>query len=307
MGSAICRGLREQNYENFLQPSHKELDLENGQDTADFFQQHKPEFVFLAAAKVGGIKANETYPAEFIYRNLMIEMNVIHAAWKSNVKRLLFLGSSCIYPKYADQPMREEALLEGKLEPTNEPYAIAKIAGIKLCESYNRQYETDFRCLMPCNLYGQGDNFHLTNSHVIPAMMRKFHEAKLANQATVKLWGSGNVYREFLHVDDLASATVFVMNLSKQRLDEAVTPMTSHLNVGMGEDLSIKQLAETIKAIVGYSGDIVWDTSMPDGPPRKIMNIDKLTQLGWQPKIGLEAGLALTYAWYREKGLSLRK
>ena len=269
VGSAICRELRAQNYKNLLTPGHKELDLIDQQSTAAFFQQHKPEFVFIAAAKVGGINANNVYPAEFIYQNLAIETNLIHEAWKCNVARLLFLGSSCIYPKYTEQPIHEEALLGGPLEPTNEPYAIAKIAGIKLCESYNRQHSTDFRSLMPCNLYGVGDNFNLTDSHVIPALICKFHEAKIENRAAVELWGSGTASREFLYADDLASAAVFVMSLPKARLDEVVSPMVSHINVGTGIDMTIKELAEMIKRIVAYSGTIEWNTEMPDGPRKK--------------------------------------
>ncbi len=307
VGSAICRELQAQGYANVITPSREELDLLERHSVAAFFKTHRPEFVFIAAAKVGGINANNTYPAEFIYQNLMIEANLIHAAWGHDVAGLLFLGSSCIYPKHADQPMREEALLEGKLEPTNEPYAIAKIAGIKLCESYNRQYGTDFRSLMPCNLYGPGDNFNLAGSHVIPAMLRKFHEARIAGRSPVELWGSGKVYREFLHVDDLASATVFVMSLPQARLNEAVTPMTSHLNVGTGEDLTLAALAGKIKSVVAYPGEIKWDTAMPDGTPRKVTDVGKLRRLGWVPGIGLEQGLRSTYDWYLAHASQLRK
>lgn len=306
VGSAICRALEAKGYLTLLTPSHQEVDLTDQASTAAFFKDEQPDVVFVAAAKVGGIHANNVRPAEFIYQNLMIEANVIHAAWENKVKRLLFLGSSCIYPKHAEQPINEDALFTGKLEPTNEPYAVAKIAGIKLCESYNRQYGADFRSLMPCNLYGQGDNFDLTESHVIPAMMRKLHEAKIAGRDMVELWGSGEARREFLHVDDLASAAVFVMSLPKERLDEAVEPMTSHLNVGTGDDLTIKALAETIKDIVAFPGTIHWNREMPDGTPRKVVDISKLQQLGWVPEISLNQGLRQTYEWYLANEASLR-
>ena len=307
VGSAICRGLRAQNYENLLTPNHKELDLSNPRDVAAFFQKYQPQYVFVAAAKVGGINANDTYPAEFIYQNLMIETSVIHEAWQHRSKSLLFLGSSCIYPKYAAQPINEEALLGGRLEPTNEPYALAKIAGIKLCESYNRQYRTDFRSLMPCNLYGEGDNFNLSDSHVIPAMMRKFHEAKNNGVESVALWGSGKVRREFLHVDDLASASIYVMNLPQADLNKITTAMVSHLNVGSGEDLTIKELAVIMQRVVGYKGTIQWNTDMPDGTPRKVMDVGKLRKLGWAPTIALEEGLRITYDWYQSHQPQLRK
>ncbi len=307
VGSAICRALKAKGYSTLLTPSHKELDCTDQAGVAAFFKDQQPELVFVAAAKVGGIHANNVRPAEFIHRNLMIEANVIHAAWENGAKRLLFLGSSCIYPKHAEQPIVEEALFMGKLEATNEPYAVAKIAGIKLCESYNRQYGADFRSLMPCNLYGQGDNFDLTESHVIPAMMRKMHEAKAAGRDMVELWGSGEALREFLHVDDLASAVVFVMNLPKERLDEAVEPMTSHINVGTGDELTVKALAETIKDIVAFPGTIHWNREMPDGTPRKVVDISKLQQLGWTPEISLEQGLRRTYEWYLANEASLRK
>lgn len=307
VGSAVCRGLRAQNYENLLTPNHKELDLSNPQDVAAFFQKYQPQYVFVAAAKVGGINANDTYPAEFIYQNLMIETSVIHEAWQHRSKSLLFLGSSCIYPKYAAQPINEEALLGGRLEPTNEPYALAKIAGIKLCESYNRQYRTDFRSLMPCNLYGEGDNFNLSDSHVIPAMMRKFHEAKNNGVESVALWGSGKVRREFLHVDDLASASIYVMNLPQADLNKITTAMVSHLNVGSGEDLTIKELAVIMQRVVGYKGTIQWNTDMPDGTPRKVMDVGKLRKLGWAPTIALEEGLRITYDWYQSHQPQLRK
>ena len=255
----------------------------------------------------GGINANNTYPSEFIHQNLLIETNLIHQAWVHEVTTLIFFGSSCIYPKYANQPIREEALLTGGLEPTNEPYAVAKIAGIKLCESYNRQYGTDFRSLMPCNLYGPGDNFNLADSHVIPAMLRKFHEAGLDGRSAVELWGSGNVRREFLHVDDLAAASLFVMSLPKARLDELVQPMTSHINVGAGKDQTIRELAETVKEVVAYLGEIRWNSEMPDGTPKKLLDISKLRGLGWEPRIGLREGLGSTYRWYLEHESGLRK
>ena len=307
VGSAICRELESRGHSDLLAPTHRELNCTDQASTAAFFREQKPEFVFVAAARVGGIHANNVYPAEFIYQNLMIEANVIHAAWENGAERLLFLGSSCVYPKHAEQPMAENALLTGKLEPTNEPYAIAKIAGIKLCESYNREYDTDFRSLMPCNLYGQGDNFHLSDSHVIPAMMRKFHDAKVAGRDLVELWGSGEARREFLHVDDVASAAVFLMTLPKERLDEMTEPMMSHVNVGTGDDLSIKALAEAIKDIVGFPGTIHWNREMPDGTPRKIVDTSKLQQLGWTPEIGLEQGLRVTYEWYLTHESQLKK
>ena len=299
VGSAIIRLLRKQGYENIITRTHSELDLTSQQQVQEFFYKEKPSQVYLAAAKVGGIFANDNYPAEFIYQNLMIESNVIHAAFKSGVKKLLFLGSSCIYPKLADQPMREDALLSGYLEPTNEPYAIAKIAGVKLCESYNRQYseshEIDYRSVMPTNLYGQGDNYHPENSHVIPALIRRFHEAKKNNEEKVIVWGSGNPKREFLHVDDMASASVHVMNLDKEIYDNNTNEMCSHINVGTGEDLSIGELAKLIKIVVGYVGDIEFDSSKPDGSPRKLMDSSRLNNLGWSPKYSLEEGLKKTY------------
>jgi GDP-L-fucose synthase len=249
---------------------------------------------------VGGIHANNTYPAEFIYQNLMMEANIIHQAWAIGCQQLLFLGSSCIYPKLATQPMQESALLTGILETTNEPYAIAKIAGIKLCESYNRQYGTDYRSVMPTNLYGENDNFHLENSHVIPAMMRKFHDAKTSQAATVNLWGTGTARREFLHVDDMAAACLHVLGLSKEHYQACTEPMLSHLNVGTGTDVTIRELAETIQRVVGFKGDIIWDSSKPDGAPRKLMDVSKIKSLDWQPKIALQEGLANTYRWFIE-------
>ena len=306
VGSAICRQLEQQGYKNIVTKTHGELDLCNQQAVHDFMQYEKPDYVILAAAKVGGIFANNEYPAEFIYQNLMIESNVIHQAYKAGVEKLLFLGSSCIYPKSVEQPMREEALLTGTLEATNEPYAIAKIAGIKLCESYNRQYGTDYRSVMPTNLYGLGDNFHPENSHVIPALMRRIHEAKINNEKEVVVWGSGKPMREFLYVDDMASASLHVLKLDDEMYQQHTQPMLSHINVGSGVDCTIRELAETIKKIVGYQGNLVFDSGKPDGTLRKLMNIDRLSQLGWQPTISLEKGLMITYSWF-EKVLEQEK
>jgi GDP-L-fucose synthase len=263
-----------------------------------FFREESINQVYLAAAKVGGIHANNTYPAEFIYENLMIEANIVHSAHLADVQNLLFLGSSCIYPKMAEQPMKEAALLTGTLEPTNEPYAIAKIAGIKLCEGYNRQYGRDYRSVMPTNLYGLNDNFHPENSHVIPAMMRRFHEAKEAGHEEVVVWGSGKPMREFLHVDDMAAASVYVMNLDSQTYQANTDPMLSHINVGTGIDCTIRELAETMKRVVGFGGELVFDASKPDGTPRKLMNVSRLRTLGWQASISLEFGLQQTYSWF---------
>ena len=271
-----------------------------------FFALQRIDQVYLAAAKVGGIHANNTYPADFIYENLMMECNIIHQAYKSGVKQLLFLGSSCIYPKLAEQPMVETALLDGHLEPTNEPYAVAKIAGIKLCESYNRQYGVDYRSVMPTNLYGENDNFHPENSHVIPAMMRRFHEAKLNDAANVVVWGSGTPMREFLYVDDMAAASVHVMNLSKDVYDKQTDPMMSHINVGTGVDCTIRELAETMKKVVGFDGELAFDATKPDGTPRKLVDVSRLKSLGWQYSISLEAGLQTTYAWFLENEAQLR-
>ncbi|ATG89634.1 GDP-L-fucose synthase family protein [Methylomonas koyamae] len=298
VGSAILRQLSDAGYQNVVVRTHAELDLTDQAAVRRFLDSEKPDWVILAAAKVGGIHANNEYPAEFIYQNLMIEANVVHAAWLANCRKLLFLGSSCIYPKFAEQPMREEALLTGILESTNEPYAIAKIAGIKLCESYNRQYGVDYRSVMPTNLYGENDNFHLENSHVIPALIRKFHDAKLNNSPTVEVWGTGNAMREFLHVDDMAAACIHVMGLSEAEYKSCTEPMLSHLNVGTGMDVTIRELAETIGRVVGYQGEISWNTNKPDGTPRKLMDVSKLKSLGWQPKIGLEEGLSTTYQWF---------
>ena len=298
-GSAIVRTLEKQGQANFVTRTHAELDLSNQAAVQAFFEKEKPTQVYLAAAKVGGIHANNTYPAEFIYQNLMVQANVIDAAFRNGVQRLLFLGSSCIYPKLAPQPMAEDALLTGTLEPTNEAYAIAKIAGIKLCESYNRQYGqshgVDYRSVMPTNLYGPGDNYHPQNSHVIPALIRRFHEAKVNNAPTVAIWGSGTPRREFLYVDDMAAASVFVMNLPKATLDAHTQPMQSHINVGFGSDITIKELALAVGKTVGYQGIIDFDTSKPDGSPRKLMDSRRLNALGWQAKVSLDAGLAAAY------------
>ena len=299
VGSAIVRTLQQQGQANFVTRTHAELDLSNQAAVQAFFEKEKPTQVYLAAAKVGGIHANNTYPAEFIYQNLMVQANVIDAAFRNGVQKLLFLGSSCIYPKLAPQPMAEDALLTGTLEPTNEPYAIAKIAGIKLCESYNRQYGqshgVDYRSVMPTNLYGPGDNYHPQNSHVIPALIRRFHEAKVNNAPTVAIWGSGTPRREFLYVDDMAAASVFVMNLPKATLDAHTQPMQSHINVGFGSDITIKELALAVGKTVGYQGIIDFDTSKPDGSPRKLMDSRRLNALGWQAKVSLDAGLAAAY------------
>lgn len=302
VGSAIVRRLQACGYRNIVTRSHAVLDLTEQQAVREFFAREKPDQVYLAAARVGGIHANNTYPAEFIYQNLMMEANVIHEAWRAGVSRLLFLGSSCIYPRLAAQPMAEEALLTGKLEPTNEPYALAKIAGIKLCESYNRQYGTDYRSVMPTNLYGPGDNYHPQDSHVIPALIRRFHEAKLAGAAQVEIWGTGTPRREFLHVDDMAAASVFVMELEREVYDRAVEPMQSHLNIGSGQDLSIAELAACIAGVVGYAGAIVFDPRKPDGAPRKLMDVARIAALGWSAQIELQCGLQEAYAAYVAAG-----
>ena len=298
VGSAITRLLTKLGYDNLLTADRSELDLLSQQQVAEFFAKHQPDYVFLAAAKVGGIQANSSYPADFIYNNLMIQNHIIHSAHQANVKRLLFLGSSCIYPKNASQPMTEDSLLSGYLEPTNEPYAIAKIAGIKLCESYNRQYATDFRSIMPTNLYGQNDNFHPENSHVLPALLRRFHEAKQNDTPEVVVWGSGTPKREFLHVDDMAAACLHVMTIEKTTWQQAVTPMCSHINVGYGSDISIKELALLIAKTVGYQGQIIFDDSKPDGTPRKLLDSQLLADLGWQAQISLEQGIKSTYEWF---------
>jgi len=291
VGSAIVRALRARGYADIVTRTHAELDLADQQAVRAFFAKEKPGHVVLAAAKVGGIHANNTYPAEFIYENLMMEANVVHEAYRAGVKKLLFLGSSCIYPVRAAQPMREDALLTGTLEPTNEPYAIAKIAGIKLCESYNRQYGVDYRSVMPTNLYGPGDNYHLENSHVIPALIRRFHEAKEGRAPKVTMWGTGTPRREFLFVDDMAEASVHVMQLDAKTYQANTQPMLSHINVGTGEDITIAELGRLVAKVVGYTGEIVQDTSKPDGAPRKLMDVSRLRALGWQPRVGLEDGV----------------
>ena len=298
VGSAIVRQLEERGFTSLLMRTHKELDLTNQVQVQIFFEQEKPDYVILAAAKVGGIHANNTYPADFIYQNMMIEANVINSAYESKVKRLLFLGSTCIYPKAVEQPMREDALLTDVLEPTNEPYALAKISGIKLCESYNRQYRTDFRSVMPTNLYGINDNFHPENSHVIPALMSRFHEAKINNDAEVVVWGTGNAMREFLYVDDMAEASLFVLELDEQTYKANTQSMLSHINVGTGKDATIREIAETMKDVVGYRGKITFDTTKPDGSPKKLIDVTRLKNMNWKYKVDLKEGLRVTYKWY---------
>ncbi|AHM44247.1 GDP-L-fucose synthase [Escherichia coli] len=306
VGSAICRQLSLRDDIELVVKTHKELDLTVQKDVDAFFEQEKIDQVYLAAAKVGGIYANNTFPAEFIYQNLMIESNIIHSAHKAGIQKLLFLGSSCIYPKFAEQPMNESALLTDILEPTNEPYAIAKIAGIKLCESYNRQYGRDYRSVMPTNLYGINDNFHPENSHVIPALMRRFHEAKESGAPEVIVWGTGTPMREFLYVDDMAAASVHVMELDEAIYQQNTQPMLSHINVGTGVDCSIREMAETMASVVGYQGKIVFDVTKPDGTPRKLMDVTRLKNLGWQYRYNLHEGLSLTYKWFIENINSFR-
>ena len=302
VGSAILRNLEAKGFTNIVTRTHAELDLTNQAAVQEFFAQEKPNQVYLAAARVGGIYANNTFPAKFIYDNLMVQNNVIHQAFLSGVKKLLFLGSSCIYPKLALQPMSEDVLLTGKLEPTNEPYAIANIAGIQMCESYNRQYGqshgVDYRSVMPTNLYGPGDNYHPENSHVIPALIRRFHEAKVSNTPEVVIWGTGTPKREFLYVDDMASASIFVMDLDKVIYDQHTQPMQSHINVGYGSDVTIAELAQAVKAAVGYQGSINFDPSRPDGAPRKWMSSERLNKLGWHSKVNLNEGLSRAYGAY---------
>ena len=307
VGSAIVRALEDQGQTNIVVRTHAELDLTHQQAVRSFFESEKPDQVYLAAAKVGGIHANNTYPAEFIYENLMVQANVTHEAFRVGVKKLLFLGSSCIYPKAVSQPMREDALLTGVLESTNEPYAVAKIAGIKLCESYNRQYGVDYRSVMPTNLYGVGDNYHPENSHVIPALIRRFHEAKVNGFPEVVIWGSGSPMREFLYVDDMAAASVYVMNLDKSLYDHHTEPMLSHINVGFGSDVSIKRLAEMIAGVVAYPGGIDFDPGKPDGTMRKLMDSRRLNGLGWHAKVDLNEGLALAYQDFLDNSDVLRK
>jgi GDP-L-fucose synthase len=306
VGSAIVRQLQARGDVELVLRSRSELDLMNQQAVAEFFKTEQIDEVYLAAAKVGGIIANNTYPADFIYENLMIECNLIHSVHVAGIQKLLFLGSSCIYPKLAEQPMAETALLTGTLEPTNEPYAIAKIAGIKLCESYNRQYGRDYRSVMPTNLYGPHDNFHPENSHVIPALLRRFHEAKLNGDKEVVAWGSGTPMREFLHVDDMAAASIHVMELDKTTYDINTEPMLSHINVGTGVDCTIRELVETVAKVTGFDGQIKFDASKPDGAPRKLMNVDRLKALGWQYTYELEAGLTNAYQWFLDNQQDFR-
>ncbi|WP_279143965.1 GDP-L-fucose synthase [Photobacterium phosphoreum] len=307
VGSAIIRQLNQRNNVDIITRTRDELDLLNQQAVNAFFASERIDEVYLAAAKVGGIHANNTYPADFIYENLMMECNIIHAAHSNNVQHLLFLGSSCIYPKLAQQPMTESALLTDTLEETNEPYAIAKIAGIKLCESYNRQYGRDYRSVMPTNLYGENDNFHPDNSHVIPALMRRFHEAKLNNDKQVVVWGTGTPMREFLFVDDMAAASIHVMELDSAIYQANTQPMLSHINVGTGVDCTIREMAETMAKVVGFKGDVVFDSTKPDGTPRKLMDVTRLADLGWQYKVSLEQGLTHTYEWFLANQDNFRK
>ena len=300
VGAAIVRQLSQRNNIELVLRTREQLNLLDASAVQAFFATERIDQVYLAAAKVGGIVANNTYPADFIYENMIIESNIIHAAHLHNVNKLLFLGSSCIYPKQATQPIAESELLQGQLEPTNEPYAIAKIAGIKLCESYNRQYGRDYRSVMPTNLYGPHDNFHPSNSHVIPALLRRFHEARGQNAPDVVVWGSGTPMREFLHVDDMAAASIHVMELAQEVLQEYTQPMLSHINVGTGVDCTIRELAQTIAEVVGYKGRVVFDASKPDGTPRKLLDVTRLHQLGWYHEISLQAGLASTYQWFLE-------
>jgi len=306
VGSAIVRKLREKGFINIITRSSSELDLTDQKNVHNFLQEEKPDYVVIAAAKVGGIHANDNYPAEFIYQNLMIEANLIHGAYLAGVNNLLFLGSSCIYPKESLQPIKEEYLLSGPLESTNEPYAVAKIAGIKLCESYNRQYGTDYRSIMPTNLYGPNDNFHPENSHVIPALIRKFHEAKIKNKPFVEVWGSGKPMREFLHVDDMAGASIHIMDIDKKILESEVDPMLSHINIGTGIDITITDVAQTVKEVVGFCGEIVFNVKMPDGTIRKLLDVSKIENLGWMPTIALKDGLKETYEWFLENNKKLR-
>ncbi len=308
VGSALVRQLRSRGYDNLLLPEINELDLTNQQAVQDFFQREQPEYVILAAAKVGGIHANNSYPAEFIYLNLMIQNNVIHQAWRHDVKRLLFLGSSCIYPKLSPQPMKEEYLLTGLLEPTNEPYALAKIAGIKMCESYNRQYDTKYIAVMPTNLYGPGDNFHPENSHVLPALIRRFHEAKVQGLPQVVIWGTGTPQRELLYVDDMAAGSIYLL----EQPDEAIIsellsfPRPCFVNLGTGVDVTIRELAETVKEVTGFQGALLFDPTKPDGTPRKLQDVSRMKDLGWEATVPLKEGIRRTYDWYVENVTSER-
>ena len=306
VGSALVRNLAQQPDNQLLLRTHAELDLRQQVAVQTLFEQNQIDEVYLAAGRVGGIYANDNYPADFIYDNLMIECNVIEAAYQAGVKKILLLGSSCIYPRLAEQPIVEESLLNGDLEPTNEAYAIAKIAGIKLCESYNRQYGVDYRSVMPTNLYGENDNFHPQNSHVIPAMMQRFHQAKVDSAEQVVIWGSGNPMREFLHVDDMAAACVHVMDLQDPQYQAAIDPRSSHINVGTGIDCTIRELAETMAKVIGYQGRLEFDTSKPDGTPRKLLNVDRLHGLNWRASLTLEDGLQMTYAWFMQNIATLR-
>lgn len=299
VGSAICRNLKDQKETRVITASKKDLDLTNQKQVKEFFSSNSFDEVYIAAAKVGGIFANNNFPADFIYQNLMIQTNIINECFNNKVSKLLFLGSSCIYPRLAEQPMKEASLLSGYLEPTNEPYAIAKIAGIKLCESYNRQFGTDYRCIMPTNLYGPGDNYHSENSHVIPALIRRFYEASLAGEEEVKVWGTGSVFREFLYVDDMASASIHLMNLDYDELISKTSPMLSHINIGSGREHTIKEVAETIAKVTQFKGKIVWDISKPDGPPRKLLDSSLIKSLGWQPSYDLKTGLKKTFLAYK--------
>jgi GDP-L-fucose synthase len=306
VGSSIVSKLQDCGYTNLIMQSHQTLDLSNQSDVADFFLENKPKHVILSAAKVGGIFANSTYPADFIYQNIMIQSNVIHSSYVNNVNKLIFLGSSCIYPREVKQPMTENALLTGMLEPSNEPYAIAKIAGIKLCESFNRQHNTDFRSIMPTNLYGINDSFNSDSSHVIPALISRIHDAKINNKPEVVVWGTGNAMREFMHVDDLADAVFFILRLNKVNYQEKIDPMMSHLNIGTGLDVKISELAYILKDLIDYKGNIIFDSQKPDGPPRKLIDNSKLTKMGWKSKISLKDGLEATYKWY-VKSLDFKK
>jgi len=306
VGSALVRKLQKEGYSNLILKTSRELNLQVESAVKAFFDAEKPEYVFLAAAKVGGIHANNTYPADFIINNIQIQTNVITNALRTGAEGLLFLGSSCIYPRECPQPMKEEYLLTGPLEPTNQPYAVAKIAGIKMCESINRQHGTDFRSVMPTNLYGPGDNFHPENSHVLPGLLRKFHEAKTSGAEYVEVWGSGRPRREFLHVDDMASACVYIMNLDKETYDASTKPMLSHVNIGTGEDCTIRELAETIAKVTGFEGEIRFDPTKPDGTPRKLLDVSRLNALGWKATISLEDGIRQTYRWFLEHQDAIR-
>lgn len=306
VGAAIKRALETRADVELIFQTRTELDLANQADVENFFQTQEIDEIYVAAAKVGGIHANSAYPAEFIYENLILECNIINSAHRANINKLLFLGSSCIYPRLSEQPIREEALLTGALEPTNEPYAIAKIAGIKLCESFNRQYGRDYRSVMPTNLYGTNDNFHPENSHVIPGLLRRFHEAKVNNDGHVTAWGTGSPMREFLHVDDMAAASVHVMDISAELYQTHTEPTLSHINVGTGVDCTIKELVETVARVVEYKGSIQWDTSKPDGTPRKLLNVDRLRSLGWNHQLSLEQGLKNTYQWFLNNQQNIR-